>query len=181
LKQTAAQAFLDNILCLDFEASALGQGSFPVEVALADPKTGELYSRLIRPTDSWLTAGLWSEESAAVHKIAREELLRGGFPVAEVAAALTTRCQGKRVLSDAADIDGAWLTTLYRAAGGEALFVLGDFHAFAWQLAIRVGRRPDLAYVKAELEAQIRFPMIHRAGADARCLAEMLRLIAGCP
>jgi hypothetical protein len=173
---------LDNILCLDFEASAIGKGSFPIEVAVAEACTGALHSWLIRPTDQWLAVGVWSEESAAVHKIGRTELLLDGLPVARVAAELTARCKGRRVLSDAADFDGAWLATFYEAAQGEeAPFALHDFHTFAWQLALCAGRRPDIAYVRSELEAQIRFPMIHRAGADARCLAEMLRLIAGCP
>lgn len=173
---------LDNILCLDFEASAIGKGSFPIEVAVADPRTGALHSWLIRPADQWLAAGVWSEELAAVHKIDRAGLLQDGLPVARVAAELTARCKGRHVLSDAADLDAAWLTTFYDAAEGEdAPFLLHDFHAFAWQLAIRAGRRPDIAYVKAELEAQLRFPMIHRAGADARGRAEMLRFIAGCP
>ena len=172
---------LEGIFCLDFEASALGPGSFPIEVAVADAKSGALCSWLIRPTDAWLTDGLWSEESFAVHKITREELLRDGLAVVEVARALAARCEGKRILSDAADIDRAWLARLYKAAGLGPPFVLSDFHDFAWQLAVGMGRRPDLAYTKSELEAQMRFPMTHRAGADARSRAEMLRLIAGYP
>ena len=90
-------SYLDHVLCLDFEASALGPGSFPLEVALAEAKTGEVYATLIRPTEDWLRTGIWGSNSAAIHK----ELLRKGLPVKEVAAELTRRSHGKRVLSDA--------------------------------------------------------------------------------
>ena len=175
-------ARLGHVLCLDFEASAFGPGGFPIEVAVADPATRAVRSWLIRPIDLWLGAGEWSEESAAVHKLTRHELLRHGLPVTFVAAELSALCKGKQVLSDAIDLDSAWLTTLYRATHhGDAPFVLFNFHAFAVELCWRLKRKPDIAYQAAELGAQKRFPVTHRAAADARCRAEMLRLIAGCP
>lgn len=172
---------LDNILCLDFEASALGQGSYPIEAALADVATDEVYAALIRPTGDWLRDGVWAHGAAAVHNIKQAELLKDGIDASEVAAELRRRARGKHVLSDAPDHDGFCFAELYHAAGMATAFALFDFDVFAWQLAARVSRRPDIAYVKSELEAQTRFPRTHRAGDDARSLAELLRLIAGLP
>ena len=59
----------------------------------------------------------------------------------------------------------------------EPPFELLDFHQIAWREAVRRGRRPDMAIVKAEPEAYALFPNQHRAGPDARRNAEMLRQI----
>jgi len=65
---------LDNMVCLDFEASAFGPRGFPVEVAIATPATDALQRWLIRPTAFWLTAGVWSEDSEAVHGLSLAQL-----------------------------------------------------------------------------------------------------------
>jgi hypothetical protein len=54
-----------------------------------------------------------------------------------------------------------------------------DFHQFAWRAAMMRGRRPDIAYSKAETEAYLLFPKEHRAAPDAQRNAEILRQIAG--
>ncbi len=104
---------LDNIVCLDFEASELGLGSFPIEVAVAEAKTGAISSWLIRPTDYWLRTGYGPKSRPPFHKITRGEIVRDGLPIIEVASELSARCEGKRVLSDAPEFDGAWLARLY--------------------------------------------------------------------
>jgi DNA polymerase III epsilon subunit-like protein len=172
---------LDNIVCLDFEASALGPGSYPIEVAVADCASGDTRSWLIHPCEAWLADGVWSAESAKVHNIPREELRKAGVPVKQVAADLANHVAGKRVLCDGGDLDRYWCGVLFEAAELKPGFALEDFDPFAWDLAVRSGRRPDVAISNSELEAQIRFPIVHRAAADARWLAEMLRLIAGWP
>jgi hypothetical protein len=73
---------LKNVLCLDFEASGLGPGSYPIEVAIADCESGECTSWLIRPTETWLSEGIWSEDSFDVHN---------GLVIAGVVAAEATR------------------------------------------------------------------------------------------
>jgi hypothetical protein len=173
---------LDDFVCLDFEASALGKGSYPIEAAVVDCATGGCRAWLIQPTPRWLTQGVWSGEAAAVHNIPRDAPLAHGLPAAQVAAELAAACAGKRVLCDGGEHDRHWLFTLFAEAGsGDPPFLIEDYHAFAWDLACRVGRRPDIAIVNSSLEAQIRFPITHRAAADARSLAETLRLIAGWP
>jgi hypothetical protein len=176
----------DNAICLDFEASAQIQAgddrSYPIEVGIAYVHSGECRSWLIRPTEKWLTEGLWTSEAEKIHNIPQDLLMREGLPVEQVATELAAAVNGARVFSDAPSYDGAWLKTLYMAVDiTKPLFGLEDFHAFAWELAYRSGRRPDIAVVNSELEAQTRFPQQHRAVPDARRNAEILRLIAGWP
>jgi hypothetical protein len=86
---------------------------------------------------------------------------------------------GTEVLSDAPTYDTKWLRDLYMATGAEPPFVLLDFHQIVWRAAAIRGRRPDIAYVKAEAEAYLLFPKEHRAGPDARRNAEILRQVQG--
>ena len=167
------------LLCLDFEASGIDPPGYPIEVALADVATGETRAWLIAPTPAWLETGVWEAEAEAVHGISRDEIITHGRGVNDVAAELTAHTRGATVLSDAPSFDTKWLCDLYRATGAEPPFVLRDFHQFAWHEAVLRGRRPDIAIVKAELEAYIMFPKQHRAGPDAQRNAEMLRQIRG--
>lgn len=172
---------LDNVLCLDFEASALGLGSYPIEVAVVDCRSTACRTWLIRPMPEWLSNCCWSDASAAVHKIPISDLVTHGQPVEQVAAELARCCSGKIVLCDGGEHDWRWLVTLYAAVDQQPPFEPRDHQAFAWDLAERSGRRPEVAVNRSEWEALSRFPTVHRAGADARRLAETLRLIAGYP
>jgi hypothetical protein len=166
------------VLCLDFEASGLGPQTYPIEVALADPASGHVTSWLIKPAPAWREHGDWQAEAEALHGLSRAQIEAEGLPVATVAAELTAAASGAVILSDAPAHDGQWLRLLYRAVGlDRPPFELGDFGRFAWQCASRAGRRPDIAYVKAEAEAWALFPVTHRAAADARHNAEILRQI----
>jgi hypothetical protein len=91
---------LDSIFCLDFEASAVGPGSYPIEVAVVDCATAERTSWLIQPIEAWLKTGIWSDQSAAVHKVSRKELKTRGEAAEKVAQALAEGCSGKTVLCD---------------------------------------------------------------------------------
>jgi len=172
---------LENVLCLDFEASGLGRSSYPIEVAVVDCSTTASTSWLIRPTDDWLKKGLWSEESAAVHQIALSDLLAHGMPVARVARELADCCRGKIVLCDGGGYDRQWLAQLFASADERPAFTLSDFNRYARELARRSRRDPAAAVATAESEALSRFPTVHRASADARRLAETLRLLVGYP
>jgi hypothetical protein len=46
---------LDRVCCLDFEASGLGDGSYPIEVAVVGCATLECRSWLIQPALQWLS------------------------------------------------------------------------------------------------------------------------------
>lgn len=73
---------LHDIVCLDFEASALGRFGYPIEVAIVDCETLACESWLIKPDREWMRSGLWSEESARVHNISRAQLRTSGQPAA---------------------------------------------------------------------------------------------------
>lgn len=159
----------------------MGPQSYPIEVGVVDCSTLASSSWLIRPVEGWLRDGVWSDESAAVHGIALPEILNNGAPLARVAHELENFCRDKTVLCDGGDHDLRWLVTLYAAIGKAPPFELSDHQVFTWDLACHANRRPDMAVSRAEWEAQTRFPSEHRAAADARRLAEVVRLIAGCP
>lgn len=108
------------ILFVDFEASSLLPGSFPIEVAWVD-EDGQAESYLIRPHEDWLDEAAghpgWSADSAAVHGIALETLLAEGAPaewVARRAAAALGRAN-VMACSDSPGFDGGWLETLLDA------------------------------------------------------------------
>lgn len=173
------QFFVSSII--DFEASALGPQSYPIEVGVVDCSTVASLSWLIKPVEGWLRDGVWSDESAAVHRIALSEILKNGVPLATVAHELENFCRDKTVLCDGGEHDLRWLVTLYAAIDKAPPFELSDHQTFAWDLFCQANRRPDIAVSRAEWEALSRFPSEHRAGADARRLAEVVRLIAGRP
>ena len=54
-----------NIAILDVEASALGPGSFPIEVGVAlirgPSEPIGVGAKLIRPTTDWIETGVWSK------------------------------------------------------------------------------------------------------------------------
>jgi hypothetical protein len=132
------------VIFLDFEASALGSRGYPIEVgwALVTP-TGQVLVRamLIRPDEAWADWD-WSTESAAVHNIAREELMRNGIPVGTVAQVMNRDLAGQVVHSDHPRGDGFWLQVLFNAAGLAPTFRLKD-------IAPAFERVSDLAYERA--------------------------------
>jgi hypothetical protein len=167
------------VLCLDFEASGIARFCYPIEVAVADVETGETKEWLIAPTPTWLEKGVWQTAAQDIHGLTLSEIIANGRSAQEVAAELTAAVQGATVLSDSPPFDTKWLRDLYAEVGTEPPFVLLDFNQFAWQAALTRGRRPDIAYSKAETEASMLFPIQHRAAPDAQRNAEMLRQIWG--
>lgn len=176
---------LSRFVCIDFEASALGPKSYPTEVGLADPVTGAVWSCLIKPHPRWLAEGEWNAAGESVTGITQVMLAAAGDHPWCVYTDLLMIIEGREVVSDSPSYDGRWFRALVAAAVegtervGEEPPPLADLVMVAWKLAADRGRRPDIAWHKAELEAGLRFPKPHRAGPDARHNAELLRLVAG--
>lgn len=169
---------LHDILCLDFEASALGRCGYPIEVAIVDCGTLASQAWLIKPDEDWLRNGLWSEESAKVHNISQAQLHASGQSAAHVAHELNRHCSDKRVVCDGGEHDRLWLAMLFIAGSEKPLFKLDDYPRCVADLATRWGKNAEQVIASAEREAWNRYPTSHRAPADARRLAECLRLTA---
>ena len=105
---------------LDFEASCLPQGGYPIEVGIATWDSPEAdictWSSLIKPTKEWVRYGLWFAESQELHKIKPSSLADGLEPkrIMEILNALTPI--GASYLCDGGKFDQYWLDRLIAAA-----------------------------------------------------------------
>ncbi|MEO7692247.1 MAG: hypothetical protein ABIS51_23380 [Sphingomonas sp.] len=159
------------LFILDIEASALGYGSYPIEVGLALIQGTRLpirtWSALIRPTQQWREAGVWSSESAVVHNIPFDLLEQEGRPASEICSWLNALLgRAAIVVTDAPLYDQDWLDALFRAGDCDQLFTLLDFDALTG------GFNPDQyrRFVNLLERERVR----HRAGPDALRLARSL-------
>lgn len=159
------------IATLDIEASALGSGSYPIEVGIALVRgpsqaigTG---TQFIRPTEAWLKGGLWSAASEAVHGISLEEIKQQGHPVEDVCDWLNAALGTKTIVAtDAPRYDQDWLDTLFEAAGRKQQFTLYDFEILT--SGFSADQHQQLGHLLR------RTPAPHRAGPDALRLAANL-------
>lgn len=159
------------IAVLDLEASALGEGSYPIEVGLAIVEGAtqpiRLWSTLVRPTRAWLSDGFWSPASARVHGLPLETIKQQGHAVEDVCDWLNDLLKSATIVAtDAPRYDQDWLDTLFRAAGREQLFTLYHFEVLTSGLSADQHRH--LGYLLD------RAPTPHRAGPDAFRLASKL-------
>lgn len=155
------------LVAIDFEASGLHRGSYPIEAGIArwrNPEAPiEIWSTLIRPTAGW-RADRWSEASQAVHGIAPEELENGMDP-RDVVLSLNALI-GRRAFCDGGSSDLGWLGGLEEAAGVDASFLLQDADAIGGFLHPRFYRRMVRWLDRATPR--------HRAAADAERLLRAL-------
>ena len=103
------QDILERFAILDFEASSLSAGSWPIEVGLSFLEGGDVrtWSSLIRPDPSWDVED-WSPASAAIHGISLEELAVApdrSSVVQEFHRTLGSR----KLVSDAPEFEERWL------------------------------------------------------------------------
>lgn len=115
------------IYFVDFEASSLNAGSFPIEIAWVN-MDGHGESYLILPPQAWLDGGGWSRESAAIHGIGLDKLLHDGVPMERVAkrAADALSLTGVVACSDQPAFDGFWMRMLLDAGGENRSVTLLD-------------------------------------------------------
>jgi hypothetical protein len=156
---------------IDVEASGLGPGTYPIEVAWGFADNDQADSFLISPADDWLINGVWTDEAEQLHQISISELISSGKSVHDVAQALNAALAGCRVLTDNPAIDADWLRLLFDAAGMEPAFLLEDFEAALPQVL------PPGYYIAAMEEAARRFPISHRAAGDVRYLIGLYQLL----
>lgn len=166
-------SFLCMRVFLDFEASSLGEGGFPVEVAWVF-EHGRSETHLIRPAPDWTE---WDPEAQAIHRISREQLEAEGADHADVAARMLDQLSGHALYVTAPSWDGQWLSRLLRAAGlPRHALRLKDSDEAHREAALNVlevlGVRDDPEAVAERLIAQARLNVLpktpaHRALADA--------------
>ena len=110
-------ADIENYATLDFEASSLLEGSWPIEIGISCLIDGELqtWSSLIQPAPEWLISD-WSAQSAAVHGISIKALLSAPTAPA-VVDTLFDNLTSKVLVSDAPDFETCWLACLLNATG----------------------------------------------------------------
>jgi hypothetical protein len=165
------------LAAIDFEASSLDPGGYPIEAGLAfwpapdAPVSG--WSVLIRPTEAWTRQGHWSPESAKVHGLRGRDLLAAGWPPARVAATLNNAIGSGRVAwCDGGPYDGLWMRALFRAGGVDPGFVLNDWHRLLAILG-KTARDKALDWLEGA-------PAKHRARPDAEQLLLAVAYAAGC-
>ncbi|MFA5491291.1 MAG: hypothetical protein WC284_19090 [Candidimonas sp.] len=157
---------------IDFEASALHKLSYPIEVGIAclDMEDLSITSKswLIRPTKLWIDQWVWMPESAAIHNIPFETLLKNGHEPLEVVEQINEFVDSKTVYSDAHRYDGDWHMKLIDAANVEASFIVDDM----FTLLVNYNREISFRVIRW-IDEQ---PTIHRAEPDAIKLAESIQI-----
>lgn len=150
------------LFTLDFEASGLGEFTYPIEIGIArwmGPAAPiSSWSVLIKPTKAWLRHRVWMPESEKIHGITRDELDKGISPrwALEHANALL---RDDVVFCDGGEHDLRWLRHLAQAAQIRPTFELADWSTVVALLS------PDQ---RSRMEQwQSREPIRHRAGDDA--------------
>jgi len=103
---------ISDLHCIDFEASSLSLGSWPIEVGIAwiEGAGVQSWSSLIQPDPLWDTED-WSQSSAEIHNISLEEL-RAAPTAVEVAEEVKARLIGKTPISDNPDFEARWMRQL---------------------------------------------------------------------
>jgi len=150
---------------IDIEASGLGPGSWPIEVAwtLSD---GTAVTHLIRPEPDW---DHWDPSAEEIHGISRRQCEAEGRLPGQVWDELWQHAQHHELSSDAPSTDGLWLARLQRP--GDPSIDLFDADRLLMELAERRSpHAPVAALEEAIKQAWGDAPIVHRAGPDARRL-----------
>ena len=160
-----------NIAILDIEASALGPGSFTIEVGVAlvcgPSEPIGVGAKLLKPTTEWIETGVWSKSSEAVHGIPLDVLKQQGEEVGEVCDWLNGLLGSYTIVAtDAPRYDQDWLDTLFEAAGREQKVRKFDSQVLTRDFSADQHRH--LAYLLGQNAA------LHRADEDALRLASKL-------
>ncbi|MCL6416074.1 hypothetical protein MIB92_10450 [Aestuariirhabdus sp. Z084] len=152
-------------LFIDYEASSLHEGSYPIEVGivLAD---GSRRGWLIRPEPHWID---WDPVSATIHNIPRSLLQDEGDSVQDVAAELNRQLPRQTLYCDGLPYDAYWQQRLFDAAGFAAAFELRSVSTL-----LNEEQQRQWKHTKGEIVSQ-ESVVLHRAENDAWLLQETWR------
>jgi hypothetical protein len=122
------------IYFVDLEASSLGSGSFPIEVASVN-ENGQGESHLIRPEPAWTN---WSPQSEQVHGISQSLLLQQGKSADWVARRALTTLSGAILVSDDPAFDAHWLSMLFKVIWNKTEIEMVDLRSLVGQAIQRL-------------------------------------------
>lgn len=108
---------------VDFEASSLGPGGYPIEIGWCSAQ-GWGTSHLIRPHPDWLATGSWDASQQAVHGISMNHLLKHGKPIDFVAACAVRALDLQHVFSEDPESDNGLMEDLLYFGGCPEMFHL---------------------------------------------------------
>lgn len=161
---------------VDVESSGLGEGTFPVEIAVSDDAL-HVRSWIVRPAPGWVPRD-W-QRVEAIHGLSWEEVL-DGTSVEIVAQELADAIGDRIAVSDAVNYDGEWIYELYRSAGRLVPFRIADYLEQHLE-AVDAGRLSMDSIMSRMEEAgelcRSHFPHTHVAADDARALAAYQRML----
>jgi hypothetical protein len=149
-----------NPTIIDIEASGFGAHSYPIEIGVA-LGNGQTACYLIRPQVEWTH---WDQSSEHLHRLTREQILRHGRPLTEVARALNQLLGTHTVYSDAWGFDQTWLSLLFECAGVRQQFKLESLQSLFSEHQFTMWNR-----VLEQVFAECEVPR-HRASNDARAI-----------
>lgn len=163
-------------IVIDFEASSLNDGSYPIEFGYCDLDMNS-GGFLIKPQPEWTD---WHPDAASAHGIPRDLLFAIGIPAREAAERINYMTDGGQVfLCDGGASDQRWYEVLFRATDiGPEIMTLRDFDL---RLSTAVGFVRSQAENVRELGLLVEMRETgilkspHRAEPDARVLAAMAR------
>lgn len=179
----------DLFVFTDIEASALGAGSFPIEIGWAGVDLVP-HHFLIKPHQTW-TKEFWNPESEKVHNISWEQLMEEGINPKEAAERVIDAFRQKLIISDNPSYEAKWFLRLFEAVDIKADFVfrnhfdevmtyIRDLYE-AWGEAANIegtGRWENVQKIIGVTEAVMRtFPHTHRASDDAVQLAATFKIL----
>jgi len=163
-------------IVIDFEASSLNDGSYPIEFGYCDLEMNS-GGFLIRPKPEWTD---WHPDAASAHGIPRVLLFASGIPAREAAERINYMTDGgKAFLCDGGASDQRWYEVLFRATDVvPEIMTLRDFDL---RLNAAASLHKDLGNELGDLDVLcemrdrgiLRSP--HRAEPDARVLAAFAR------
>jgi DNA polymerase III epsilon subunit-like protein len=154
---------------IDIEASGLGPGSFPIEVAAHEVGNERRSSTwLIRPEAGWSRRS-WDETAEDLHGISYDTLCVKGVPARDVCSALRAFIGEAKLFSDAHFADQTWLAKLYEAEWPPQR----GMTISSIQTAVPLDQRAALNDALEMLDRP------HNALEDARIIAEVLERYSG--
>ena len=161
----------------DCEASSLE--GFVIEIGWAfvspDGETLVSAAHLVRPALNWNLIDAWDENAEALHQISRENLLKNGLPVWEVAAIMNRDLHGRELFSDSPK-DEIWLGQIFEEAGIDPSFIVRRTDANVLLEQTVLNRNFGLArYGRAKVQTEKM--RCHRAEADSLVWAHLWKRV----